>query len=533
MEISRRSLLKSGGGPRPGSARSARSRRRGRGTASQSVAGGKLETLPPEDVWDAAADAVVRRLFEEEGITRIERAQRAPAPLAPNDQPLPDRPAGRPRRLHRGGEAASRRGSTAPSSPPASTSTSCRGNYTGLLYGLGSGIMSCAIPDEARAVYHSKGGEDMRDRVAKTAKLGYDVGTENAFDPGGEMIVTCIKTRLTHSAVRHLITSSPRWQAGGDIPAPISQRDLIITWHSLATFIHRTLGAGTCAHRRPRRRLPPRVAGDGALPRRPGRLHPGHLDRRPATSPTRRSTPSSPRRPRASSSAETLLSLLAEYDQGASRPALNAMARYMVGTNKAGQSIGDMLQIPNALLGPGRRRAGRGSSPSASRAPIPGTNGYWTFDELLRLGVLWGPTKDPARSTSRCRRRTAPRLPTAIRRLVGGRTEAPARPAESRTTWSPPTPGAVPRRGLAVGSAGWMEMGCATACGRATPWFSPACSTCCSRQPRPTLAAPRGHVSSGYCTSATQLGLPDFGYLTQTEIAEVAAVCAASSPTAR
>ena len=43
--------------------------------------------------------------------------------------------------------------------------------------------MSCAIPDEARAVYHSKGGEDMRDRVAKTAKLGYDIGTENAFDP--------------------------------------------------------------------------------------------------------------------------------------------------------------------------------------------------------------------------------------------------------------------------------------------------------------------------------------------------------------
>ncbi|OWY59890.1 hypothetical protein B7486_72145, partial [cyanobacterium TDX16] len=27
---------------------------------------------------------------------------------------------------------------------------------------------------------------------------------------------------------------------------------------------------------------------------------------------------------------------------------------------------------------------------------------------------------------------------------------------------------------------------------------------------------------SGYCTSATLLGLPDFGYLTQTEMAEVA-----------
>ena len=67
------------------------------------------------------------------------------------------------------------------------------------------------------------------------------------------MIVTCIKTRLTHSAVRYLITSSPRWQAGGDIPAPISQRDLMITWHSLATFIHRTLGdVGRAGRRRPR-----------------------------------------------------------------------------------------------------------------------------------------------------------------------------------------------------------------------------------------------------------------------------------------
>ncbi|MGH9125642.1 MAG: isocitrate lyase/phosphoenolpyruvate mutase family protein, partial [Acidimicrobiales bacterium] len=33
---------------------------------------------------------------------------------------------------------------------------------------------------------------------------------------------------------------------------------------------------------------------------------------------------------------------------------------------------------------------------------------------------------------------------------------------------------------------------------------------------------------SGYCTAATMLGLPDFGYLTQTEMAETARrVCAA------
>src|SRR5690606_40718402 len=116
-----------------------------------------------------------------------------------------------------------------------------RGLYTGMLYGLGSGIMSCAIPDEARGVYHSKGGEDMKDRVSKTAKLGYDIGTRNAFEPDGEMIVTCIKTRLVHSAVRYLIVQSDRWQDGGDRPAPISQLDMMITWHSLANFINLTL----------------------------------------------------------------------------------------------------------------------------------------------------------------------------------------------------------------------------------------------------------------------------------------------------
>ena len=43
-----------------------------------------------------------------------------------------------------------------------------------------------------------------------------------------------------------------------------------------------------------------------------------------------------------------------------------------------------------------------------------------------------------------------------------------------------------------------------------------------SRPPRPMLAVHEAMFLSGYCTSATQLGLPDFGYLTQTEMAEVA-----------
>jgi len=267
-----------------------------------------------------------------------------------------------------------------------------RGTYTGLLYGLGSGIMSCAIPDEARAVYHSKGGEDMRDRITKTAKLGYDIGTENAFEPDGEMIATCIKVRLTHSAVRYLITSSPRWQAAGatPTPAPISQRDLMITWHSLATFIHRTLDAWdvpvTTAHSEgflhlwqvtahylgvqdvyiPATWADARYQSDQTLD--------------PVLGPT----------PEGISLAETLLSMAGA--DGPSRDAVNAMARYMVGTNNAGESIADMLEIP---ADPSWDRNVERGWPwfVASReqgAALPGANRlYWTFDELLRLGTLW------------------------------------------------------------------------------------------------------------------------------------------------
>lgn len=268
-----------------------------------------------------------------------------------------------------------------------------RGNYTGILYGLGSGIMSCAIPDEARAVYHSKGGEDMQDRVAKTAKLGYDVGTEHAFDPEGEMIVTCIKTRLAHAGVRHLITSSPRWQGGTATPAPISQRDLIITWHSLATFIHRTLGTWGVP-----------VAAAHA----DGFLHVWQVTAHflgiedvyiPATwtdaqhqsdqtldaviGPT----------PEGIALADVLLGLAAQLDLGLTRPVLESMARYMVGSNNAGESIADMLEIPrNPLLDPSIANGWpRYVATREAGARFPGANRlYWTFDELLRLGLLWG-----------------------------------------------------------------------------------------------------------------------------------------------
>ncbi|MGN2638038.1 oxygenase MpaB family protein [Nocardia takedensis] len=118
-----------------------------------------------------------------------------------------------------------------------------RGLYLGVLYGLASGMMSNVIPKEAKAVYYSKGGQDLKDRIAKTAKLGYDIGANNAYGPGGEMVVTCVKTRMAHAGVRHLLPQSPHWTASAEEQIPISQNDIMVTWHSLPTTVMRHLTA--------------------------------------------------------------------------------------------------------------------------------------------------------------------------------------------------------------------------------------------------------------------------------------------------
>jgi hypothetical protein len=395
-EISRRNLLKASGAlgamavlspMRPAWA----------WNSARSVAGTDLDTAPPDLVWDEPADAVVRRLFQEDGIAGVADVNALLRAWHRNDQALP---AGLPPYLVDFV-------TTARQAPawldPAKLANGfdfyqLRGSYTGLLYGLGSGIMSCAIPDEARAVYHSKGGENMRDRVAKTAKLGYDVGTENAFAPSGEMVVTCIKTRLTHAAVRHLITSSPRWQGDGNIPAPISQRDLMITWHSLATFIHRTLANWNVRSTAAQEdgflhvwQVTAHYLGieDNYIPATwTDAQYQSDLTLDAVLAPTQEGI----------ELAEILLGLLGEYDQGVSRPALNAMARYMVGSTKSGQSIGDMLQIPkNAMWDQGVTNGWPyfvAAREQGTRFPLS-RQLYWTFDELLRMGVLWGVNEGP------------------------------------------------------------------------------------------------------------------------------------------
>jgi hypothetical protein len=112
--------------------------------------------------------------------------------------------------------------------------------YLFLLYGLGSGIMSTVIPREARNVYWSQGGADMKDRAAKTFTYGYDLSAMDAFQPSGHFVVTSNKTRLTHAAVRHLLPQSAKWRAVTDDQdfIPISNGDILITFHSLGTFVH-------------------------------------------------------------------------------------------------------------------------------------------------------------------------------------------------------------------------------------------------------------------------------------------------------
>ncbi|MCF2525888.1 oxygenase MpaB family protein [Yinghuangia soli] len=106
---------------------------------------------------------------------------------------------------------------------------------------LGSGILSTVIPREARAVYWSEGGADMKARAAKTFTFGYDLHSARAWQPTGHFIVTANKTRLVHAAVRNLLPTSAKFMATADQPKPISNGDILRTFHSVATYTQNNL----------------------------------------------------------------------------------------------------------------------------------------------------------------------------------------------------------------------------------------------------------------------------------------------------
>lgn len=241
-KLSRRNMLKAGGALGAlgalGVASPAQAHSLWTWSPQGSVAGAGAG-LDPRWVWDEEADPLVASLLDRGDVPRVNELLRT---WTKNSQPLP---AGLPADLRDFMEHARQ----LPSWTDQRKLTTVvefnqkRGLYLGLLYGLASGMMSTVIPKEALAVYYSQGGADMKDRISKTAKLGYDIMSQTAYWPDGEMIVTCVKTRLVHAAVRHLLPQSPHWSEVAEEEIPISQRDMMVTWHSLPTTVMQKLTA--------------------------------------------------------------------------------------------------------------------------------------------------------------------------------------------------------------------------------------------------------------------------------------------------
>ncbi|KAA9155657.1 DUF2236 domain-containing protein [Amycolatopsis acidicola] len=187
----------------------------------------------PRWVWDEEADPVAAALLDSGVVPQVNALLKN---WTRNDQPLPD---GLPDYLHAFMEKARQLPAWADQAKlnQAADFNKRRGLYLNLLNGVGGGMLSTAIVKEAQAVYYSKGGADMEDRVAKTSMLGFAVGALDAYQPAGTCIVQAVKTRLVHAAVRHLLPQSPYWT--GDVP--ISQNDMLVTWHTLPTFAMRKM----------------------------------------------------------------------------------------------------------------------------------------------------------------------------------------------------------------------------------------------------------------------------------------------------
>lgn len=199
---------------------------------SRSMAG-KGTGVDPAYVWDPEADRVVEGIYAKGQVAQVNEAL---AGWRRNGQ---ETPAGLPGEVRDFVEHARRLPAWADKDALAQAGMfqAQKGFYATLINTLGSGMLSTAIPLEARAVYWSAGGANMRDRVSKTFKMGADLGEPYAFKPHGGNMVSSVKTRLVHAAVRHLLPQSPHWSGA----VPISNRDILVTWHTLPTYTMRTM----------------------------------------------------------------------------------------------------------------------------------------------------------------------------------------------------------------------------------------------------------------------------------------------------
>ncbi|WP_328617532.1 DUF2236 domain-containing protein [Amycolatopsis sp. NBC_00355] len=191
----------------------------------------------PWQVWDGPVDGLLAALLDNGQVPAVNTAL---ASWANNNDPLPG---GLPAALAAHLQQAAALPSWADRAKLrlAADFNRRKDTYLFMLYGLGSGIMSTVIPREAESVYWSAGGANMKDRAAKTFTFGYDLSELTAYEPTGQFVVTANKTRLVHAAVRHLLPQSAHWRAATDTPVPISNGDILVTFHSLGTFVHRKL----------------------------------------------------------------------------------------------------------------------------------------------------------------------------------------------------------------------------------------------------------------------------------------------------
>ncbi|MCD0448626.1 DUF2236 domain-containing protein [Actinocorallia sp. API 0066] len=343
--------------------------------------------LDPRTVWDAEADPIVAGIVQRGEVAQVNKLLNT---WRKNGQPLPD---GLPADLRAFMEKARRLPEWTDQGKlrTAVDFNEKRGLYLGVTYGFASGMMSTVIPREARAVYYSKGGADMKDRITKTAKLGYDIGTANAFKPDGEMIVTCVKTRLAHAGVRHLLPQSLHWSKVADEKIPISQADIMVTWHSLPTTVMQNLLKW---------KVPIPAAESTAF------LHSwqvtahmlGVLDEYIPNSWAEANsqaaqvlTPILAPTPEGIKLADMLLGLGASIDGTLlTKPILSALTRYVLGDEIAG-----WLKIRKTPVWDGVFQHGwepfiavREGLLKLEKAPGVVQKSYWAFDEVLRLAAL-------------------------------------------------------------------------------------------------------------------------------------------------
>ncbi|MFF0816830.1 oxygenase MpaB family protein [Rhodococcus sp. NPDC003318] len=339
--------------------------------------------VDPTQVWDTEADPLVASLLDRGDVPKVNELLRT---WKTNGQPLPD---GLPADLRDFLDRARQLPGWADRGKleAAVRFNEKRGTYLGVLYGFASGMMSTVIPKEALAVYYSKGGANMKRRISRTAKLGYDIGSRDAYREDGEMIVTAVKTRLVHAAVRHLLQKSSHWTHMAPEDVPISQRDMMVTWHSLPTTVMRTLKAWGVP-----------IAADESE----GFLHswqvsahmlgiedqyiPASWDEAesqarevldPILAPT----------PEGIKLADILLDLGAGLDFTLlSRPILGALTRFTLGDD-----IANWLNIPREPVWGTLLDVSWGPYVQVREGLLPlplAPEAYWTFDELLRQFVL-------------------------------------------------------------------------------------------------------------------------------------------------